>query len=476
MVSKKSVSLFRKAAKEVPAYAKFLETHHLKPKDIKRPKDFSRVPPTSKKNYLTKYSMESLVWRGDMSKPLIFCATSGSTGVPYYFPREDNLARQYSYLIEDYLKASRLQSKKPVLVIIAFGMGVWIGGVITLRAFEIATARLGYAASILPTGFNKPEVIKALTNLSPQFGQTIIVGYPPFVKELVDEAVRQKINLPKLNVRLLFAAESFSETFRDYLCQRTGSDPVRDTLNIYGTADIGAMAYETPLAILIRRLAAKDRALFEKVFGQIHKTPTLAQYNPDYIEFEEEKGEILLTGNSALPLIRYQIGDLGGVKSYKEMASAMKEAGYDLGAEIKKAGLTGLVRKQPFVFVYERANFAVSLQGIIIYPEFIKEALLNPELTPQLSGKFTMQTKADNKQNQYLEINLELQAGVNPTDKLQKAAAQVVRQKLIDRSSEFAEVSKSLDSSKLLKLVFWPHGHQLYFSPGVKQKWSLKEA
>lgn len=474
MVTKRTLGLFHQAAKGIPAYADFLKKNGIKPDSIKSPYDFRKVPVSDKKNYLQRYDMPDLLWGGDLAKPLIFCSTSGSTGVPYYFPRDDKLSRQYSWLVEDFLKRSRGTDGKPVLVILAFGMGVWIGGVITLRAFEIATQRMNYPVSILPVGYNETEVMKALEQLSPQFGQTIIIGYPPFVKEIIDKAERHKIDLRKHKTRLLFAAESFTETFRDYLCKRTGADPVFDTLNIYGTADIGAMAYETPMSIFIRRQAVKNPELFKNIFGQIDKTPTLAQFNPRFIEFEEVDGEVLLSGNSAMPLIRYAIGDHGGVMGLKAMRQAYKKSGLDLDKELKKAGITVSTR-QAFVYVYERSNFAATLHGIVIYPQYIKEALLAPKLEPFLSDKFSMVTRYDKNQDQYLEINVELKEGVTASAKLKNDAAESIRREMMKRSSEFAEVSKSRGSRNLLKIVFWPHAHPRYFSPGVKQKWLVQD-
>ena len=468
-----SLELFHKAASQVPAYADFLKQHSIKPAEIKTVDDFKSVPLTSKKNYLQKYPLNQLVWGGDIMKPLIFCSTSGSTGLPYYFPRDEELSEQYSVLIEKFLSV-RPANNQPTLVIIAFGMGVWIGGIITLKAFEMAIARMNYPASLLPTGYNKAEVIKALHQLAPQFGQTVLVGYPPFIKEIIDEAEHQAIDLTKLKPRLLFAAEAFSETFRDYVCQKTGADPVLDTLNIYGTADIGAMAYETPLSILIRRLAIKQPDLFNEIFGQIEKTPTLAQFNPDFVEFEAVDGEVLLTGNSALPLIRYAVGDHGGVIDYTKLEQILHKHGLNMGKEAFAAGFDAKDYRQPFVFVYERSNFAVSLHGIVIYPEYIREALLDANLAANLSERFTMLTKSDKDHNQYLEINIELQNGVKESDKLAAQTKELIRQKLIEKSSEFKEISKDDDSSRLLKLKFWPYGDPKYFSPGVKQQWSIK--
>ncbi len=476
MISNQAFEFFHQAAKTIPAYQSFLASHEFNPETIKTAPDIITVPKTDKNNYLRAYPLDELLWPQALHEPLLFCATSGSTGEPYYFPRSEKLSEQYSYLIEDFLGRSTVKDGK-TLVILAFGMGVWIGGIITLRAFEIAGMRTKSPISILPTGYNKAEIFKALRKLAPNFNEVVIVGYPPFVKEIVDEAAEEDVRWADFNIRFLFAAEAFTETFRDYVCQKAGvNNPLTDTLNIYGTADIGAMAYETPLSILVRRLASSDPALFVDIFGQIEKTPTLAQYNPEFMEFEEEDGEILLTGNNALPLIRYAVGDHGGVHSFQHIQNLLEKHGIDLIAEAAKHGLDTTLQYHPFVFVYERKDLSATLQGIIIYPEYIKEALLDEQMTSIFTERFTMITKTDEDHNQYLEINLELQNNIERSEELEIAAHQVICAMLIAHSSEFSEISKSANTKQIVKVLAWPKNYETFFKPGVKQKWVIKGA
>jgi glutamate dehydrogenase/leucine dehydrogenase/phenylacetate-coenzyme A ligase PaaK-like adenylate-forming protein len=468
------VDLFHKAAKELPAYKSFLKAHNVDAAAISD-ENFTSVPLSSKKNYLTQFPLKDLSWHDTANGAMLFCATSGSTGEPYYFPRDDRLSHQYSYLLENYIKQSSYGDGK-TLVLIGFGMGVWIGGVFTLRAFEIAGQRLKTPLALLPTGYNKVEIFKALRKVAPQFDQTVIVGYPPFIKELVDEAAGEGIDLSKLHVRFLFAAESFTETFRNYVCEKAGvQNPLRDTLNIYGTADIGAMAYETPLSILLRRLVIEDPLLYQDVFGQIEKTPTVAQYNPDYIQFEAVENQVVLTADGVLPLIRYAVGDHGGVFDFEHIAAILNRHNVDIETEITKADLADVVnRSQPFVYVYERSDLSVTLHGINIYPEYIKEALLSSSLVPYFSERFTMSTKTDIHHTQFLLINLEMQKDVEVSEALALTALDEIRDSLIQRSSEFAEISKSRLANELMRIECWPNGHKRYFSPGTKQKWVEK--
>ncbi len=470
-----ALNLFHTAAERVPAYKDFLKKNKVSPDKVKTFADFQLVPTVSKKDYLKQYPLEKLCWDGTLKTPLVFTSTSGSTGEPFYFPRGHQLDWQYSSLINSYLRNSSLGINKSTFVLIGFGMGVWIGGLITYQAFEIAGRENSYPASILTPGINKVEIFKALRQIAPNYEQTVIVGYPPFIKDIVDEAKAEGVDLKKLNTRFLFAAEAFPEKLRDHFKEKAGIRNVcRDTLNIYGTADIGAMAFETPTSIMIRRLAIKDKSLFEKVFSSASKTPTLAQYNPHFMTFEAPQGEVLLTGNNTIPLIRYAVGDHGGSTSFAEMEEKLASSGISIEKAAREAGISDCLYKLPFVHVYERTDFSTTLYGLQIYPETIREVLLEKPLTDSLTGKCTMITRFDKKHDQYLEINLELRKGKKANQKLEKLALHRIVTNLRHKNSEFRELSNYLGDRAMPKLQFWPCEDPLYFRPGVKQKWVKK--
>lgn len=475
---KMSLRLFHLVARLVPAYKIFLKKNKINPQSIKTWRDFRNLPSISKKNYLRQYSLEKLCWNGNFNKPLVFTSTSGSTGEPFYFPRGKLLDWQCSLIKELFLKnfSNFSQKREPILVVIGFGMGVWIGGLITYKAFEIAAQRLNLPLSIITPGINKKEIFNALRNLAPYYKQTILIGYPPFIKDIIDDAASEGINLKKLNLRLIFAAEAFSEEFRDYLAEKAGiKNLYLDTMNIYGTADIGAMAYETPLSVLIRRLAVKNKDLFNDVFGAINKTPTLAQFNPFFINFECEKGDIIVTGNNEIPLIRYSVGDHGGVYSYTELINILKKYNIDILLEAEKVGIAHTLTQLPFVFVFERSDFSTTLYGLQVYPETIREVLLEEPFNEVLTGKFTMLTKFDKKQNQYLEINIELKRNIQLTPYLfKKRLLKKIVTNLRQKNSEFRELSDYLKNRANPKLVFWPYESPEFFKPGIKQKWVNK--
>lgn len=470
----KALDLFHRAAEKVPAYKKFLARHKINHQKIKTWTDFQKVPTVNKKNYLRYYPYNELFWDGQTSKDSTYTSTTGSTGEPFYFPREAKLDWQGSLIHERFLD-SFSDNKTSTLVIITFGMGVWIGGLITYSGYEIARSRSAKNISIITPGINKNEIFSALKRLSPLFDQTIICGYPPFVKDIVDEAIASGINLKKLKIKFSFAAESFTEGFRDYLAEHVGlNNKYRETINVYGSADIGAMASETPLSILAREKAIENKKIFAEVFGNIEKTPTFAQFNPSFISFDADHGEIILTGDNTIPLIRYAIGDNGGIISFADLKEKFKANGLDIKKEMAKARIGNQMNELPFVYVYERKDLSTTLYGLNVFPEFIKDGLLRPELAKFCTGKMAMRTKFNNDQDQYLEINVEMKKDVKATPNLRQKVQKILIESLLKKSSEYRELYRFIGKRALPKIVLWPAEDVTFFRPGIKQKWVIK--
>ena len=85
-----------------------------------------------------------------------------------------------------------------------------------------------------------------------------------------------------------------------------------------------------------------------------------------------------------------------------------------------------------------------------------------------------METKFDKKQDQFLEINLEMRKDKKTSTALKRNAEKKIFDALREKSSEFKELSNFLGKRARPKLLFWPAEHPAYFKPGVKQKWVKK--
>lgn len=470
---KNLVSLFHATALHVEAYGLFLKNNNIKTKNIIHYEDFKQVPAVSKNNYLRVYPWEHLCKKGSLlGFPLVMTSTSGSTGAPFYFPRGVATDMNSALYHQMFMRSTNLKLNKPTLVIDCFAMGVWIGGLITFQAFKYISER-GYPMTIITPGINKREIFEAIKNLGPKYGQIIMCGYPPFMKDVVDEAESHGVVWKNYSIKMVFAAESFSENFRDYIIKKVGmKNPYKDTMNIYGSADVGTMAEETPLCILVRRLAITHIGLYSKLFGQTVRLPTLAQYIPTCMSFEAVEGSIYCSADTALPLVRYDIGDTGLVLSFSELEEIFSKEGFDLRYEAKKVGIEDTISELPFVCIYERSDLSSTFYGVLIYPEYIKKGLQIESLEKSITGKFTMYTKNDENENQYLEINIELKQNQNETKALRKEVLAVVQDSLLQHSAEYRKIAEELKERSLPKIVFWNHEDIIHFRIGGKQKWA----
>src|SRR5204862_7900047 len=90
-----------------------------------------------------------------------------------------------------------------------------------------------------------------------------------FLKDIVDGGTARGIDWRPYRLKLVMAGEVFSEEWRTLVGERVGSDrPCYDSASLYGTADAGVLANETPLSICIRRFLAGNPAAARALFGE----------------------------------------------------------------------------------------------------------------------------------------------------------------------------------------------------------------
>jgi phenylacetate-CoA ligase len=473
---KMALELFHQMAKRVPAYQNFLKKNGVNAQTIQTVDDFKCVPPVCKQNYLNKYPLNEVCWDGKFknSDSWTIASTSGSTGDPFYFPRHSIQDDQYALTAEMFLRSNFEIHKKSTLFIVAFPLGVWIGGLFTYEALS-RVASHGYHLNIITPGINKLEVIKAVKNIGKDFDQVIIGSYAPFLKDIIDDGINAGIKWSNHKLGFVFAAEGFSETFRDYVAKKTKlRDIYKDTLNIYGTVDLGTMAHETPLSILIRRTSTKNAGLYQQLFGQITKLPTLAQFLPEHFYFEEENGNLYCSAKSGIPLVRYDLKDHGGVFTLGSAKSVFNDQKIDLHNLINRAKIDKTVWNLPFVYVYERRDFSVSFFAFQVYPESIRKALQAKAVEDQVTGKFTMEVDYNPYGQQVLKINVELKGRQKESGRLRDQIQLLIVERLLDENSEYRKTHEEYGSRVYPKIIFWPYEDPTYFKPGTKQQWVAK--
>ncbi len=313
------LDFFRGVVRDVPAYRKFLEREGVDPERVTTLADFAALPPTTKANYQRAFSLGELCRGGKLENADFLAVSTGSTGEPSAWPRfvsdEVGTTERFEQVLHDGPRAH----ERPTLAVICFALGSWVGGMYTTFACRHLAAK-GYPLTLVTPGSNKAEILRVLRELGPEFEQTVLFGYPPFLKDVIDAGRAAGLDWGRFSVSLVTAGEVFSEEWRTLLCERLGGRvPALHTASLYGTADGGVLANETPLSIEVRRALSRKPEAARELFGEA-RLPTLCQYDPTHRFFEPAGDELLFSGDGGAPLVRYKILDRGGVIPYDDSA------------------------------------------------------------------------------------------------------------------------------------------------------------
>jgi phenylacetate-CoA ligase len=446
------LDLFRRTAENVPAYRKFLQEHGIEPEAV----SFQDLPLIDKASYHQKYPLPELCRDGRLAGNDMIAVSSGSSGRPTIWPRtlEDELhvARRFEQVLVDGFKAD----ERGTLAVVCFPLGTWVGGLFTQACVRHLAAK-GCPITVVAPGNNKAEILRVLPELAPHFEQVVLLGYPPFVKDVVDTGLTADVDWPAYAIKLVLAGEVFSEQWRDLVAQRAGiADPIHDIASLYGTADSGVLGTETPVSTSIRRFFATRPDLAREVFGDA-RLPTLVQYDPASRFFEVHDGTLVVTADGGIPLIRYHIADEGGLFEHAELLEYCARHGFTppQGPDL------------PFVYLFGRSLFTVSFFGANVYPENVTVGLEQPGISDTVTGKFVIESVEDADRDRSLRITVEQAPGATADATL---IAESIRDQLLHLNSEFAHYVPA--ERQLPEVVVRPSGDPDYFPAGVKHRYT----
>ncbi|SMF93562.1 phenylacetate-CoA ligase [Methylomagnum ishizawai] len=463
------IDWFRATAATVPAYRHFLAGHGLAPENVATYEDFARLPLTDKPNYMHAYPLPERCRGGSLLDCDRVAVSSGSTGQPTFWPRsvrhEFDIALRFEQVFRDSFQAH----ERSTLAVVCFALGNWVGGLYTASCLW-HLGQKGYPLLVATPGNNKAEIFRVVRELAPHFEQTVLLGYPPFVKDVIDAGLAEGIDWPQHRIKLVFAGEVFSEEWRSLVGQRTGSTAMcYDSASLYGTADGGVLGNETPLSIAIRRFLAQHPQAARELFGE-SRLPTLVQYDPLSRYFELHEGTLVVSGDNGLPLFRYHIADKGGLVGHAELLAFLA----DHGAKLADYGLDPArpTRALPFAYVFGRADFTVSYYGANIYPENIAVGLEQPDIQAFATGKFVLEVRETPAGDSELRVAVELLPGIAADMGKAARLAESIRAQLLRLNSEFANYTPPERQTPRMELR--PFGDAEYFPVGVKHRYTRR--
>src|SRR5437868_4337540 len=191
---------FLRAKRMVPAYKKFLQSKHFKGPTFNGfvPR-LDEIPEIDKENYVKIYDIDSRTVGGKLlEKQIIIDESSGSSGTATNWARGPFERKRNAKMIKFAIK--NLFGKEPLFIINAFALGAWATGI------NVTMSCVGFSKIKSPG----PDKVK-IENTLKQFGKRhkyIVMGYPPFLKMLVDQS---EIDWKEYDVSFVFGGESMSE-------------------------------------------------------------------------------------------------------------------------------------------------------------------------------------------------------------------------------------------------------------------------
>jgi phenylacetate-CoA ligase len=468
-IAQRALAVFHDAAAHVPAYTAFLREHDVDPATIRTPADFARVPLLTKEEYLRRYPLPQLCRGGRLDGCDMVAVSSGSSGEPTVWPRSVLDERAVAARFEQVFHGSFRADERRTLAVVSFALGTWVGGMYTVACCRHLAAK-GYPITVVTPGNNVDEILRVVPELGPLYDQVVLLGYPPFLKNVIDDGLARGVDWPAYGIRLVLAGEVFSEQWRDLMGRRAGmTEPCFDSASLYGTADAGVLGNETPLSVSIRRFLAGNPAAAREMFGA-DRLPTLVQYDPATRYFEAHDGTLLFTADGAVPMVRYHIADEGGLIGYDELLAFCRSNGFDPVAEVTAHSDRG-APALPFGYVFGRSLFTVSYFGANIYPENITVGLEQPEISDRVTGKFVLRVIDDADANRQLTVIVELAPGVRPDAERERVLGAAIRSQLLRLNSEFANYVPAADQTPTV--VQRENADPEYFPPGVKHRYTL---
>ena len=435
---------FDKAKRTVPAYRKFLATHNFSnPSFTGITPNLHEIPSTDKQNYVKQYGLDERCTFGEIpTEGVVIDESSGSSGTATNWVRGAEERKLNARFIR--FGIQNAFGTKPLFVINAFALGAWATGVnVTMSCVPFSRLK--------SLGCDRVKIENTLKH----FGNThhyVIMGYPPFLKSLVDTA---SIHWHDYHVSFILGGESMSEGMRDYFI----SKGIKKIISSLGASDLELnLAAENDFTISLRNLVRSNPQLQKKLLKHTGALPMVFQFNPaDFLFETSATGELIVTvcrPGYVAPKIRYNIHDKGHVLELKELYRLLKEL------KINPKSLVAPQTDLPLLFHYGRADMTVSFFGSNISPTDIQESIYNMEELSSRVNSFCMATQEDGQGNKQLIVSMELQKDKDLSGLDEQTVCTDFFEQLAKTNQDFREAKKmlSLDDQTIIRFYDFGEG------------------
>ncbi len=440
---------FWNARRRVPAYRAFLREH-----TRERPARFEDVPPMDKDGYIRGYSLESRCQFGRLpARDAVIDESSGSSGKATSWVRGPAEREATRRLLQ--FGVRHTFGKDPFILLNAFALGPWATGMnVSMSLVEQCVLK-----SIGP---DQAKLEAALQDLGPGY-RYLITGYPPFLKQFVDNAA---IEWEKYRIHAAVGGEGMSEGLRAALNRRFAR-----TISSFGASDLEInMAVETDFTIALRQELAGNADLARDLYGN-EALPMIFQYDPlsYYIESDHERN-LLFTINrldNVSPRIRYNLYDRGTVMRCGDALAILRDHGVALDPARPRVNL-------PLLFHWGRREHAVAFYGCKITPDDVQSAIMRVAGLRAVTSNYALHPYEDEAANKRLEIWIELSVEGRVPDDV-TGVTEDLKRELAAVNQDFREAVRMIQPGFHPVLRFFPHGEGPLAGqdPRVKRRYIL---
>ena len=430
---RRAAAVFYRARRTVPAYREFLTQH-----GAWSPRHHTDIPVMDKENYIKRWPLPALCQGGALPRRgAVIDESSGSTGTATNWvrgPGERAAARRALQL-----SARATFGQQGFVLLNTFALGPWATGMnVSMSLVDRCVLK-----SIGP---DAKKVAATLQLLGPSH-RYVIMGYPPFLKGLVENA---DVDWSRYDICAVVGGEGMSEPLRAALNRR-----FRKTISSFGASDLEInLGVETDFTIALRQQLGGNPALATDLYGERQAVPMIFQYDPLNVHVEtDEERNLLFTLNrpeNVSPRIRYNLHDRGLVRSRADVEQVLADHRVKLDAP-------GPALTLPLLFHWGRQDSAVAFYGCKITPEDLQNVILSvPELGARVEN-YALHPYEDAAADKRLELWMELAAGV-PVPASRDALEAAVLDALARVNQDFRESVRMMPADRRPTLKLFPFG------------------
>jgi phenylacetate-CoA ligase len=330
------LSEFRRAADTVPAYQTLLDEHDVRSAQVFDQQSFSKICPLlSKKNTFDRFPLGQLSAGGELRDVADVLTSSGHGG-------------RFSFGVI----SRKEMSASAHIIDRAFddAFGISIRKTLTINCLPMGVIFSSHRMTVATTSVREDMAAALVESFGDQYEQIVLVGDPLFMKRFTDHAAGRWIDWRRHRVNIILGEEVFGENFRAYLAECVGLDVDRPEdgyiMSSFGVGELGLhLCYETPATVGLRRASAGNPDFARDLLSIRHDDgaplPMIFTFNPmrTFVEVVDcdshGYGSLtisMLDPDRAIPLLRYQTGDIVRILDHVQVAELVRSHGVVLPA------------------------------------------------------------------------------------------------------------------------------------------------